>query len=501
MQDNEPGRRAMHEHEYSRRLWKWLEKFQFAEDPFAVWEADRERSVLPSLFVDRPYAVRLVGDPARPQNGFLLAGRGAGKSATREMVAHECIAGRIRRRALPIRYTDFTNVLDRAGGDPARVKLRDHVVAIVRGGLRALADEVPPAFFALLDEEQRGLLQSVAGCFADPLARTKLGRLAPAAATEMPWEQFSPVELLDTFAGLVTQLGGSDKRRYESLYVLVDRVDETAAGMAGALPLLRSLVVEGALLGLPRVAFKFFLPRDIGEQLLTVAEVRRDRLIIESITWDDASLVHLLEMRLRHYSNERVEHMTQFCTPAASTIVPRLWRACDGSPRNLLRICEGMLRLHVMRTDETFLEPRDISGALIEFEQQQETERIQPLVAARQSEADRAGQSPAQGLYLDEGDHVWIDGRQLELPLSGLEFRLLKTLYQAAPAIVSQMDLITAVWRGTDPALDGPMYTKDEQNIRKLIGRIRHRLEPEAAPGAWRFVRNARGRGYWLSLF
>ena len=121
-------------------------------------------------------------------------------------------------------------------------------------------------------------------------------------------------------------------------------------------------------------------------------------------------------------------------------------------------------------------------------------------MAARQAEAARTGQPPAQGLYLDEGDHVWVDGRQLESPLSDLEFRLLKALYQAAPAIVSQEDLITAVWRGTDPTQDDAMYTKDEQNVRKLIGRIRDRLEPGAAPGAWRFVRNARGRGYWLNL-
>jgi DNA-binding response OmpR family regulator len=159
-----------------------------------------------------------------------------------------------------------------------------------------------------------------------------------------------------------------------------------------------------------------------------------------------------------------------------------------------------VLRVHVSRTDEPFLEPRDISGALIEFEQQQEIERAQPLIAARQAEAARAGQPPARGLYLDEGDHVWVDGAQLESPLSDLEFRLLKALYQAAPAIVSQEDLITAVWREANAGLDDAIYETDEQNVRKLIARIRSRLEPEAAAGAWRFVRNARGRGYWLHV-
>jgi hypothetical protein len=499
MRGNQPGRHALPEHEYSRRLWMWLEKFRFTEHPFAVWEADRERVALPSLFVDRPYAVRMVGDPARPQSGFLLAGRGAGKTATREMVAYECVHGRLRRRALPIRYTDFTAVLDQAGGDPVRVGLRDHAVAIVRAGLRVLADEVPPAFFDLLDEDQRGLLQGLAASFADPLARMKLGRLTPAVAVQLKWEQFSPVELLDTFAQLVLQMGASERRRYESLYVLVDRVDETAAGAAGALSLLKPLAIEGALLGLPRVAFKFFLPHDIGEQLLTGTAVRRDRLSIESITWDNATLEELLSKRLQYYSNRYVERVTQLCTSAAASIVPRLIRECGASPRNLLRICEGMLRLHIMRTDETFLEPRDISGALIEFEQQLEAERSLSFVGARQAEAAHTGQPPSQGLYLDEGDHVWIDGRQLESSLSDLEFRLLKVLYQAAPTIVTHEQLGAAVGPGTDAVLDDEMYAKYEPNVRKLVGRIRERLEPEAEPGAWRFVRNARGRGYWLS--
>jgi hypothetical protein len=233
---------------------------------------------------------------------------------------------------------------------------------------------------------------------------------------------------------------------------------------------------------------------------LDTAETRRDRLIIETITWDEASLVHMVEMRLRHYSNEYVEHMQQLCTPAAASTLPRLWRECESSPRNLLRLCAGVLRVHVSRTNETFLEPRDVSGALIEFEQQQEVERSRPLVAARQAEAERAGLPPDRGIYLDEGDHVWIDGVQLENPLSDLEFRLLQALYQAAPAIVSQEDLITAVWRDADPRLDNALYEKDEQNVRKLIGRIRDRLEPDVKAGTWRFVRNARGRGYWLNV-
>ena len=163
MQGIETGGRALHEHEYSRRLWKWLEKFQFTEHPFAVWEADRERSVLPSLFVDRPYAVRLVGDPARPQSGFLLAGRGRGQ----DRYARDGGA-RVRRRSHPPPRT--AHPLHRLHGRArpgrrrpgpgrfARSRRRHRARGAARAGRRGA-----PGFFALLDEDQRGLLQE-SGC-------------------------------------------------------------------------------------------------------------------------------------------------------------------------------------------------------------------------------------------------------------------------------------------------------------------------------------------------
>ena len=90
-----------------QRVRRWLERFGFTDDPFVVYEADQERAALPGLFIDRPYVMRMVGDPARPQSAFLLAHRGTGKTATREIIAYEHIHGRCRRRALPVRYCDF----------------------------------------------------------------------------------------------------------------------------------------------------------------------------------------------------------------------------------------------------------------------------------------------------------------------------------------------------------------------------------------------------------
>ncbi len=360
-------RRRPHSAGYRQHLAKWLEAYHFSTNPFASWEADKERAVLPWLLVDRSYVTTVLGDPTRPVNSFLLAARGAGKSAAREAVQHKCISGRV--HALPVRYTDFTALLRKAEGDPTKINPRDHVEAILRAGLRALADDVAPPSLDQLSEGDRALLQSMAEAFADPIAQQKLALSAPAAVSQIRWERFEPSEALDAFASLVTRLGWSKRRRYESLYVLVDRVDETLAGAAGALPLLRPLIFEGGLLDIPHIAFKFFLPVEIGEQLLADAAVRRDRCIVESITWDCSLLMQMIQVRLLHYSDGNIQDLEQVCSTAARALVPRLWRECNSSPRDLLQLCGRILRFHAERTDEAFLEPIDITSSLHEVKQ------------------------------------------------------------------------------------------------------------------------------------
>ncbi|HET91011.1 MAG TPA: winged helix family transcriptional regulator, partial [Chloroflexi bacterium] len=113
--------------------------------------------------------------------------------------------------------------------------------------------------------------------------------------------------------------------------------------------------------------------------------------------------------------------------------------------------------------------------------------------------ASAPAEPPARGLYLDEGGHAWVDGQPLTPPLSELEFRLLRALYRQSPEIVPHDALIEAVWPSSAWMSDqSSPHDSDEQNLRKLIGRLRERLEPGRSGRAWRFVKNVRGRGYWL---
>jgi DNA-binding winged helix-turn-helix (wHTH) protein len=79
----------------------------------------------------------------------------------------------------------------------------------------------------------------------------------------------------------------------------------------------------------------------------------------------------------------------------------------------------------------------------------------------------------------------------LDPPLSNQLFLLLSALYKHAPEIVSNVELMDAVW---PPHLG----TGDDQNLRKLVTRLRERIEPNIKEP--RFIQNIKGRGYWLKL-
>jgi DNA-binding response OmpR family regulator len=504
---------------FSHRLGRWLDRFGFTDDPFALYEADRERPYLPYFFVDRPYLYEVLGNPARPQVAFLMAGRGEGKTATREMVAYECKYARLRRRALAVDYYDFSPLLEQVGGDLSQVSARHHVRIIVRHTLKALTEDVPATYFDALEEMDRALLMGYTEAFADPVSSLKLEKLLHCAPTQLDWNALSAVETLETLANLVTRLGPTMPEdtaesaaskaakppsaeqapmRYQALYILVDRVDETACGPGTAVPLLEPLVSEGSLLKLPHVAFKFFLPTEVGTLLREAVALRPDRLCMQTITWDKEALRKMVQQRLSYYSEGKVERLEELCTSGAkASAMERLIQSCEGSPRTLLRLCRALIHHHVTHADEmsTLLTYPELIDTLREFEHRLEAERLPPsLATVPASESVTPTKPPERGLYADESGHVWVDGQPVTPSLSSLEFRLLKALYQRSPGIVPNEALIEAVWPSSAWMSDDEDAGVNEQNLRKLVARLRERLPGERS----RFIKNVRGRGYWL---
>ena len=487
---------------FGQRLGRWLEGFGFTDDPFALFEADQERSYLPYFFVDRPYLYGVLGNPARPQTAFLMAGRGEGKTATREMVVYECVHAKLRRHALAVRYYDFSLLLEQVNKDVAQLNARHHIRAIVRATLKAVAEDVPPTYFDLLEGMERALLMGYAVTFGDPISVLKLNQILPDQPIPLDWDALSPVETLETLARLVTRLGLSSDAKYQALYILVDRVDETVAGPRAAVPLLQPLVSEGPLLEMEHVAFKFFLPIEVGEELRKNVTLRPDRLYTQIIKWDHTALEKMVQQRLFHYSEGQVERLEELCTSGAKTkVMGRLIHASKGSPRTLLRLCQALIHHHIDRTTKAMIESKDVTDTLIEFNKKLEEERQQvPPGVVVGVHSSVITEPPEAGLYLDQGGHVWVDGQPLTPPLSELEFRLLDTLYRQSPEIVPNEALIESVWRSSLSVDDPNTQVLDEQNLRKLITRVRNRLALGDASKRSHFVKNARGRGYWLKL-
>lgn len=490
---------------FGQRYWRWLQNVGFREDPFLLFEAEREGDDLPDLFVDRPYLHNTLGDPAYPQTAILMATRGQGKTATREMVAYECERGALQRRALPVRYTNFAHLLDTIEEDLTRLTARHHVQHLLRLLFKTL-ENVPATHFDALTDEDRRLLHGMMEAFSDPLRCLRLSkRLATdKAPLRLNWEQLTAQELLETVINLIMYMGPSKQLRYDALYILVDCVDETRLGPEAAVPLLAPLFRERLLLEMPGSAFKFFLPVDVGRRLQQKVSLRPDRLYLHTITWKKPDLVHVIQQRFTCYNRDPSKSLEDICTSSIKhTVMDRLVKESQGSPRTLLRLCRTLFQYHVRRSDKSLIDTVDVSGAIGEFHHQLEVEAQKNVPVVRPVRAtspeERPG-IPEQGLHI-KGGHVWIDGKPLQPPLSPQEFRLLEALYIAAPQIVEHEALISEIWMQSQwmsEEEEGP--TQDAQNLRKLISRLRERLASKRDGQSLHFVKNVRGRGYWLDV-
>ncbi|HRQ40783.1 MAG TPA: FHA domain-containing protein [Chloroflexota bacterium] len=93
-------------------------------------------------------------------------------------------------------------------------------------------------------------------------------------------------------------------------------------------------------------------------------------------------------------------------------------------------------------------------------------------------------------LVLDEAQRaVFINGQELNPPLSLAQFRLLELLHQARGAVVTRDDIVEAVWPGTDG------LGVSEQAIDALVRRLRDRL---MELDEYNYIVTVRGHGFRL---
>ena len=90
----------------------------------------------------------------------------------------------------------------------------------------------------------------------------------------------------------------------------------------------------------------------------------------------------------------------------------------------------------------------------------------------------------------DAGD-VWLDSQQVP-PLTDLEFRLLRLLYERQGKLTDKYQIVQTVWG--EELID----EVEDTRIEKLISRLRGKIEPD--PGNPRYLTTVRGRGYKLNV-
>lgn len=95
------------------------------------------------------------------------------------------------------------------------------------------------------------------------------------------------------------------------------------------------------------------------------------------------------------------------------------------------------------------------------------------------------------GLQLDkETRQVWVNGEQIDPPLSLPQYRLLQILWDAGGRVVTRDEIVDAVW--PEDSMEGI----SEQAIDALVRRLRERIGD--LDGDFRYVATVRGHGFRL---
>jgi hypothetical protein len=132
---------------------------------------------------------------------------------------------------------------------------------------------------------------------------------------------------------------------YKSIYLLVDKVDETEK--TGSDPqktyqLIQPMLRDLEFLGLKGYGTKFFIWNQI--EPFFRADSRPDRVSQFNLTWTRNTLENMLSKRLMAFSKQRINKFQQIVSNEINyNIDSALSVLANGSPRNLIRLCEKIL--------------------------------------------------------------------------------------------------------------------------------------------------------------
>lgn len=340
--------------------------------PFAQTNADEE-PFLKSYFVPPPFFASVLGDPRHPSATVVLAPRGAGKSAQRRSLELWCeendvlavtydrfefgagqkiqdISLAYHLRNIIIRFLvvylshlqekrDAVDSLSKKDRRDLTLFVQSYLGGLTGGQLQELLRELKslPERFKDFWRENVGVLESVVNIV---LKRYGLD------AIDLPDLAQEQKKLSDTYKHQLEFLRLLAKKiGLTAVYILVDKVDETEkTGNNSELSyrLIQPMLQDLELLGLEGIGFKFFLWDAVLPRFLE--DARPDRVAQHHISWTITALKAALSKRLFAFSEGKIDKFADLLDEKLDYDVDfALALLANGSPRNLIRLCEKIL--------------------------------------------------------------------------------------------------------------------------------------------------------------
>ncbi len=361
-----------------KEFWRYYSGLGFEDNPFAHTNADEEER-LPEYFVPPPYFESVFGNPLKPKSFVVFAPRGGGKSAQRRIIELRSSEHNI----LSITYDNFDFPDVRKSSD---ITIHHHLKRIIRFILTGLLVKIysDNESANLLGKEDKHIFLKLAAEHLGDIKSTDLTIALDSLKSlkdkfKDVWNDWFPaigmgiqsvIKLLKPFYDFGDNVSGlskfqdpefktsdslkfqlkllvdlSQKLGWNSIYILVDRIDEastTGNNVKDSFNLLEPLLKDLSLLEFPGIGFKFFL----WDQLQPLCQdvVRTDRINQETLDWDETMLTTMWEKRLLAFSGKKIKRLHQISIPLIPYTTDDLcFIFANQSPRDLIRIGDQIL--------------------------------------------------------------------------------------------------------------------------------------------------------------
>jgi len=386
---------------------KFYKSLGLNANPFQYTNADEEDN-LPAYFIPPPYFTSVWGDPRRPSSCIIFAPRGGGKSAQRKMIEFKSSDSTV----LAIQYSRFE--LER-GQSLEQCDLEYHLKNIIRISLTAflMIFHEKQICHLSFDSTERKHIKSLCEYYLYDLKTDEIINAANSIMTPLDkakeflkrnvWAINSIIDSvfdkigikaasrpnkegvniekpskhhLEIVINLIRSLG------YESIYILIDKVDETHVttnDSEASFKLIESIIRDLDLLQMKHICFKFFLWDKL--QIFYIEYARPDRIQDFHLNWTRNELNKMIRLRLQAYSEEsrlvNFHDLFNIDKEHKDLIGNIIVTFSQGSPRDMIRICRRLV-VEQLRLSEnpTGIGYRAFSSGLNSFCEQRSKEII-----------------------------------------------------------------------------------------------------------------------------